>query len=52
MYIVAKRDHVNDNMEIEAFEMNDNDSELSTECAALIDQSVLKALSCMESRSE
>jgi len=46
MYIVAKRDGVDDNMEVETFEMNTrnkDDSELSAESAALIDRSILKA---------
>ena len=48
MLIVARRDGLNDNMEVEAFEANMNDendknNELPAEQAALIDRSVLKA---------
>ena len=48
MLIVVRRDNLNDNMKVKAFEANMNDendknNELLTEQAALIDHSVLKA---------
>ena len=48
MLIVARRDNLNDNMEVEVFETNMNDkndknNELPVEQAALIDYSILKA---------
>jgi len=46
--IIARRDNLNDNIEVEVFEANMNDendknNELSAEQAALIDRLVLKA---------
>ncbi len=48
MLIIARRDNLNDNMEIEAFKINMNDendknNELPAKQAALIDRSILKA---------